>query len=124
MIRDTTTGQDGTILNRWATEIDGTMITELTVDATTHIISYVWVADDHQGAGHATALYRAATAELPILHDAPWHRSDEGNRWAAGVGGPSADTCTCCDHLHTCTECGSETDGSDLCPICAEELHG
>lgn len=70
-IHDTTTGQDGTNLNRWNILADGTTIAELLVDSTTDV----------------------------IYHDTPWHRSSDGDRWATSVGGPTIETCDCRGHL-------------------------
>ena len=76
-------------------------IAELWIDPDTHIIGNVWVHETHRGEGHATRLYQQASDDLAgdIRHDVPWHRTPEGDRWAEQVGGESADTCDCCNHL-------------------------
>lgn len=83
----------------WET-IDGDqVIAELWVRPDALTIANVWVHEDRRGEGHATHLYRAATATHAVLHDVPWHRTDEGNAWAEQVGGDTAETCNCCQHL-------------------------
>lgn len=94
-------GETSTPLLLWATTDSTQRIAELWIDPHTHVVRNVWVHESHRGEGHATRLYRQAQADLDgtVLHDVPWHRTDEGSRWAATVGGDSAGSCDCCAHL-------------------------
>lgn len=86
--------------HHWTIVEAGEMIAELRVALDTGEILWVWVNEDHREEGHATRLYHLACEQMPVYHAPEWHRSDDGNRWAYQVGGPSIETCTCCDHLH------------------------
>ncbi|WP_239382615.1 MULTISPECIES: GNAT family N-acetyltransferase [unclassified Frankia] len=87
----------------WVIRDGNTIVSELTVDAVTGEILNVDTDEDYQDRGYATALYRRASIELGgrIFHAPPTHRFDDGNRFAARVGGPEMPACsTCCAHLH------------------------
>ncbi len=45
---------------------------------------------DRRGEGLATALFRAADAQVGIYHAPVAHRTDEGAAWAEAVGGETA----------------------------------
>ena len=99
-LRDTHTDPAGNTYDRWAFTTDGTVIAELLADPTTHEITWIWTADQHREQGHSTALYTIARAETPIRHAPETHRTDDGNRFAERVGGPTMPDCTtCCAHL-------------------------
>ena len=91
---------DGPLCHLWSISIDGRRIAELWVDTDTGEIANVWTREDHREQGHATALYRRANTDLngAIYHAPEAHRTDDGDRFAARVGGPAL-TCTCCTHL-------------------------
>ncbi|TLK47991.1 hypothetical protein [Glutamicibacter sp. V16R2B1] len=75
-------------------------IAELKVEQATGEILWVWTHEDHREQGHATALYRQAHADLngQIYHAPDGHRTDDGDRFATRVGGPTL-TCGCCADL-------------------------
>lgn len=85
----------------WSITQDGERIAELWVDPEDQQIAQVWVHEDHRSHGLAASLYRQASSEMTVYHAPPWHRTDDGDRWAEMIGGPTIDTCTCCDHLTT-----------------------
>jgi GNAT superfamily N-acetyltransferase len=100
-VRDITVDENGHLSNRWAIVADGTVVAELLADVDTDEISLVWVDDEHRGQGHAAHLYATAIAERVIFHAPVTHRTDDGNRWAIAVGGPSLPDCdTCCAHMY------------------------
>ena len=85
----------------WFVDVDGVRVSHLFVDTTTGEILNVWTADTHQGRGYATALYRQATTERHVVHAPETHRTDDGSRFRARVGGPELPPCTtCCAHLY------------------------
>ncbi|SBW18574.1 hypothetical protein FDG2_0724 [Candidatus Protofrankia californiensis] len=87
----------------WVIRVGGRVASELAVDAATGEILSVNTNEDYQGRGYATALYRQAYADLDgrIFHAPTTHRFDDGDRFAARVGGPEMPACsTCCAHLY------------------------
>lgn len=76
---------------------DGVVISELYVDMATYEIRNVETHPDHRFEGHATALWNAASAMLPVRHATQAHRTDAGNAWATSVGGESAPCTDGCD---------------------------
>jgi len=88
-----------TDMHSWTvTAADGTVISELYVDMTTLEVRNIWTHEDHREQGHATALWTAATEMLPVRHSHAAHRTDDGDRFAARVGGetaPCTDDCDC-----------------------------
>jgi len=77
---------------------DGATISELYVDTHTFEVRNIETHPDHRWMGHATALWAAATAIIPVRHAHTAHRTDEGSAWAAKVGGdtaPCTDDCDC-----------------------------
>lgn len=85
-------------LHLWSISEAGRRIAELWVDMASGEILNVWTHEDHRERGYATALYCRAASEIVIFHAPESHRTDDGNRFAFRVGGPSV-TCTCCDSL-------------------------
>ncbi len=69
--------------------VDGDVVSELWVAMKTGEIMQVETLQRHQGNGYASALYRAAAAEIQIFHAPESHRTYEGNRFAQSVGGDS-----------------------------------
>lgn len=90
--------------HRWSLVIDGETVSELWVDIETGEIGQVETADQHQGNGYASALYRQAVSEMAVYHAPEGHRSYEGDRFARSVGGPTIDRCT----VDYCTACNNE----------------
>lgn len=85
----------------WSITHNGQRIAELWVETATGEILNVWTHEDHRGQGHATALYQQAAAEIAIYHAPTSHRTDDGNRFAERVGGPTMPDCTtCCADLN------------------------
>lgn len=82
----------------WSISVNGERIAELWVEVATGEILNVWTREDYREQGHATALYRRAASEIAIFHAPVSHRTDDGNRFATRVGGPSI-TCACCDEI-------------------------
>lgn len=80
--------------HRWALSIDGEVVSELWVEIATGEIAQVETADEHQGRGYASALYRQAATEITIYHAPEAHRTPEGDRFARAVGGETYPTCT------------------------------
>jgi hypothetical protein len=91
------------LLHSWTiTAVDGTVISELYVDMNTLEIRQIETHPDHRGEGHATALWHAAQTQMSdqIRHSHEAHRTDDGNRFAARVGGdtaPCTNDCRCDD---------------------------
>jgi hypothetical protein len=96
-----------TPLHHWTATVNGETVADLWVDITTGEIMNVETAKNHQGHGHASALYRQAATEIAIFHAPEAHRTYEGNRFAASVGGPALPC------LHGCAMCAADTDDED-----------
>lgn len=90
--------------HRWSLTIDGETVSELWVDIATGEIAQVETADEHQGNGYASMLYRQAATEIEIFHAPEGHRTPEGDRFARSVGGETLGYCT----VDYCTACTSE----------------
>lgn len=85
----------------WAVVVDGERVSALYLDTDTGEVLNVETEAAHRGQGHATALYRAATAVRPVFHAPVSHRTSDGAGFAAHVGGPELPPCTdCCAHLY------------------------
>lgn len=92
----------------WAAVQDGAEIAWLSIWTANREIANVEVRAAHQRHGHAAALYRQADTEAPIFHTISAHRTQDGNAFAAHVGGQDIDeddalvidSC-CCDHCDT-----------------------
>ena len=89
--------------HHWSMTIDGEVVSELWVDIATGEIANVETKSGHQGNGYASALYRAAAAEIDIFHAPVGHRTPEGDAFARSVGGPTLDYCRI-DYCTACTE--------------------
>lgn len=90
----------GTAMTVWAiSDTTGDNIAELKVETATGEILWIWTHEDHRDNGHATALYRLAATEITIYHAPEGHRTDDGDRFAARVGGPAITCTTCCAGL-------------------------
>lgn len=85
--------------HHWAMVINGETVSELWVDIDTGEIAQVETPRQHQGNGYASALYRQAATEIDIYHAPPGHRTPEGDRFAASVGGENLPYCNhgCCN---------------------------
>lgn len=92
--------------HRWSMIVAGEAVSELWVDITTGEITQVETLREHQGNGHASALYRQAATEIPIFHAPEAHRTYEGDRFARSVGGETLDYCT----VEYCTACTMQED--------------
>ncbi|MEV0608147.1 hypothetical protein AB0I61_17450 [Polymorphospora rubra] len=91
------TDQDD-LAHRWTLVVDGETVSELWVAIETGEIMQVETPREHQGNGYATALYRQAASEIAIYHAPEAHRTPEGDRFVASVGG---ETLPC---LHGCCD--------------------
>ncbi len=80
----------------WAVVIDGQRVSTLYLDIATGEILNIETEPAHRGQGHATALYRAASAVRPVFHAPVSHRTPDGAGFAAAVGGPELPPCTTC----------------------------
>lgn len=89
-------------MHRWSMVIDGETVSELWVAIETGEIMQVETPREHQGNGYASALYRQAAAEIAIYHAPEAHRTYEGSRFAASVGGESLPC------LHGCAVCNDD----------------
>ena len=97
--RTAETDTDGTLADVWTVGA----VAELKAAQATGEILWVWVHADHRGEGLAYALYRQASADLGgrLFHAPETHRFDDGDAFAARVGGPVMPNCsTCCAHLY------------------------
>jgi hypothetical protein len=85
-------------MHHWSMTVAGDTVSQLWVAVGTGEIMQVETPKPHQGNGYASALYRAAAAEIAIYHAPEAHRTYEGDRFARSVGGDSH-TCQhdCCD---------------------------
>jgi hypothetical protein len=94
----TTYGGEPTPLHRWAIVEGGQIVSALWVSIETGEIMNVETDAARQGEGLASRLYAQAATEIEILHAPESHRTFEGHRFAASVGGPSI-TCQhgCCE---------------------------
>jgi hypothetical protein len=84
--------------HRWSLTVAGEIVSTLWVAIATGEIMQVETLTAHQGRGYASALYRQAATEITIYHAPESHRSYEGSRFAASVGGDSLPCLHgCCD---------------------------
>jgi hypothetical protein len=100
VVRDTARyGGTDTPAWRWSMIIDGETVSELWVAPETGEIAQVETPSRYQRLGYASALYRAAAAGETIWHAPAGHRTPEGDRFAASVGGEDFPYCLhgCCD---------------------------
>lgn len=75
----------------------GEPVSWLWMDEDTHEILDVWTEDDLRGQGLASRLYQIAASQTEIFHAPPWHRTPDGDAFAARVGGPELDSYDCCN---------------------------
>lgn len=87
----------------YAVEIDGQVVSFLTITADTRVVLNIETDDDHQRQGYARHLWETANAEGEVLHQQPHHRTFEGDAFAQAVGGEDADETT--DYYEHCAVC-------------------
>lgn len=72
----------------------------LVVDPATLEVLAVDTRPDRRREGLATALWNAATEQMPVVHAHPNHRTPEGEAFAFAVGGDAAPCTMPCDCDH------------------------
>lgn len=88
----------------YAVELDGQVVSFLTITADTRVVLNVETVEEHQGEGYARSLWEAANAEAEVLHQQDHHRTPEGDAFARAMGGETADETTdYCEHCIVCT---------------------
>lgn len=93
------TRREGTSYNVWTCTMEPVRIWELHdevgVAAFLHVrcsdlsVANIETRRDRRRQGLARQLWMTASAQLPLLHDTPAHRTREGDLFARAVGGPT-----------------------------------
>lgn len=101
-----TYGTETTPLHIWEITDEHGVAAALYVSLDNREVMNVETREDRQREGLASALFRAADAQIGVFHAPESHRTFEGDRFARSVGG---DSLPC---LHGC--CDTDTDEDDL----------
>lgn len=68
-----------------------TRVAHMRVDREHRYVLLVHTDERYRRRGYARALWEQAQQDGGVLHDAPHHRTEEGDAWAVAVGGETVD---------------------------------